>query len=371
MERFGPNALPEAAGPGLLVRMLRQFHHPLIYVLLVAGVITAGLQEFVDSAVIFGVVVVNAVVGFIQESKAEAALEGLRSMVRTQAKVVRDGHEHTVPSEELVPGDLVLLEAGDKVPADVRLLRETELRVNESALTGESAPVHKDEVVLPEPTPVADRRNMAYSGTLVTAGSGVGVVVATGAETELGEIHRLVGAAEILTTPLTAKLVWFSKILTIGILGLAALTLGVGLLRRQDARRNVHRRDRAGGRRHPRRPAGRGHDHAGHRCGANGQAASGHSAPACGGDVGQHHGHLRRQDWNTDREPDDGPGDLDPRRRGRGDRNGLCPRRCPLRGRRCAGIGGCQRGAAVVVAGRGVLQRRRTYPGRCAPGHRR
>lgn len=235
LERFGPNTLPAAPGTGLLVRMLRQFHHPLIYVLLVAGVITAGLQEFVDSAVIFGVVVINAIVGFIQESKAEAALESLRSMVHTQAKVVRDGHEHTVPSDELVPGDLVLVEAGDKIPADVRVVRETELRVNESALTGESAPVHKDEVVLPRTTPVADRRNMAYSGTLVTAGNGAGVVVATGAETELGEIHRLVGAADVLTTPLTAKLTWFSKILTIAILGLAAVTFGVGLLRRQDA----------------------------------------------------------------------------------------------------------------------------------------
>ncbi len=235
LERFGPNTLLAAAGAGLLVRILRQFHHPLIYVLLAAGVITSSLQEFVDSAVIFGVVVINAIVGFIQESKAEAALESLRSMVHTQAKVVRDGREHAVPSEELVPGDLVLLEAGDKVPADLRLVRETELRVNESALTGESAPVHKDEVVLPEATPVADRRNMVYSGTLVTGGHGVGIVVATGAETELGEIHRLVGTAEILATPLTAKLAWFSKILTIAILGLAAVTFAVGLLRRQDA----------------------------------------------------------------------------------------------------------------------------------------
>lgn len=235
LERFGPNTLPVAAGTGLLVRILRQFHHPLIYVLLVAGAITAGLQEFADSAVIFGVVVINAIVGFIQESKAEAALESLRSMVQTQAKVVRDGHEHTMPSDGLVPGDLVLLQAGDKVPADVRVVRETELRVNESALTGESAPVHKDEVVLPPVTPVADRRNMAYSGTLVTAGNGAGVVVATGAETELGEIHRLVGAADVLATPLTAKLAWFSKVLTIAILGLAAVTFGVGLLRGQDA----------------------------------------------------------------------------------------------------------------------------------------
>lgn len=170
LERFGPNTLAVVTRASLLARILRQFHHPLIYVLLVAGTITAGLKEFVDAAVIFGVVVINAIVGFIQESKAEAALQGLRSMVHTHAKVVREGHEHTMPSEELVPGDLVLLAAGDKVPADLRLVRQTGLSVNESALTGESTPVHKDEVALPEGTPVADRRNIAYSGTLVTAG---------------------------------------------------------------------------------------------------------------------------------------------------------------------------------------------------------
>jgi cation-transporting ATPase F len=235
LARFGPNTLPAPKGAGLLRRILRQFHHPLIYVLLAAVVITAALGEYVDSIVIFGVVVINAIVGFIQESKAEAALEGLRSMVRTNAKVVRDGHEETVPSEDLVPGDLVLLEAGDKVPADVRLTRLAELQVNESALTGESLPVTKDEIVLPETVPVADRRNMAYSGTLVTTGSGAGIVVATGVETELGAIHRLVGAAETLATPLTQKLAGFSKILTVGILALAAATFAVGLLRGQDA----------------------------------------------------------------------------------------------------------------------------------------
>ncbi|WP_407688392.1 cation-transporting P-type ATPase [Mycobacterium sp. HUMS_1102779] len=234
LERFGPNVLPPAAGAGLLLRVLRQFHHPLIYVLMVAGAITAGLHEFADSIVIFGVVLINAAVGFIQESKAEVALAGLREIVHTDAKVVRDGRERTVPSDDLVPGDLVLLEAGDKVPADVRLLRETGLRVDESALTGESAPVSKSETVLPDSTPVADRCNMAYSGTLVTAGHAAGVVVATGPETEVGEIHRLVGAAETLATPLTEKLARFSKILTVGILGLAALTFAAGLLRRQD-----------------------------------------------------------------------------------------------------------------------------------------
>jgi cation-transporting ATPase F len=235
LARVGPNTLPAAKGAGPLMRILREFHHPLIYVLLAAGAITAGMGEWVESAVIFGVVVINAIVGFVQESKAEAALEGLRSMVRTHATVVRDGQQRTVPSGELVPGDLVLLDAGDKVPADLRLTRLAELRVDESALTGESVPVAKDEQVLAEAIPVADRRNIAYSGTLVTTGRGAGIVVATGAETELGEIHRLVGAAETLATPLTQKLAGFSKILTVAILGLAAVTFGVGLLRGQDA----------------------------------------------------------------------------------------------------------------------------------------
>ncbi|WP_197374351.1 HAD-IC family P-type ATPase [Mycolicibacterium baixiangningiae] len=235
LNRFGLNALPSSQGAGLLVRILRQFHHPLIYVLLAAGAVTAALSEYIDSAVIFGVVIVNAVVGFIQESRAQAALASLQAMVHTEAKVVRDGQERTIASDQLVPGDLVLIEAGDKVPADLRLLQTTELQVDESALTGESLPVAKDVAALPAATPVADRRNMAYSGTLVTGGAGAGVVVATGSETEIGEIHRLVGAAEVLETPLTAKLAWFSKVLTVGILALAAATFALGLLRRQDA----------------------------------------------------------------------------------------------------------------------------------------
>jgi cation-transporting ATPase F len=235
LRRFGSNLLPQAEATGPLLRLFRQLHHPLIYVLLAAGVITLLLGDGVDSAVIFGVVVVNALVGFVQESKAEAALEALRSMARTDARVRRDGHERNVRSEQLVPGDVVLLEAGVKVPADLRLVELAELQIDESALTGESLPVAKDEVALPVPTPVADRNNMVYSGTLVTHGSGVGVVVATGSETELGEIHRLVGAADSLATPLTRKLARFSKILTIAILGLAGLTFAVGLMRGEGA----------------------------------------------------------------------------------------------------------------------------------------
>ncbi|MGZ5405509.1 MAG: cation-translocating P-type ATPase, partial [Nocardioides sp.] len=235
LERFGPNELPGVHPVSAWVRLVRQMHNPLIYVLIVAGGVTVVLGEYVDASVIFGVVIINTVVGFIQESKAESALDSLRSMVHTDARVLRGGQQRLVPSEQLVPGDVVLVEAGDKLPADLRLIQEAELQVDESALTGESLPVEKDEVALPESTAVADRRNMAYSGTLVTGGTGVGVVVATGAGTELGEIHRLVGSAKSLATPLTRQLASFSTLLTVVILVLAAITFAVGVLRGEPA----------------------------------------------------------------------------------------------------------------------------------------
>lgn len=235
LARFGPNQLPQARSAGPVRRLLRQLHNPLVYVLLAAGVVTVLLRETVDAAVIFGVVAINAVVGYLQESKAEAALDALRSMVHTQARVTRAGHQRMLLSEQLVPGDLVHVEAGDKVPADLRLIGASELEIDESALTGESVPVAKDEIVLPRPTPVADRRNMAYSGTLVTSGTGAGIVVATGGETELGEIHRLVGSARGLATPLTRKLARFSAWLTVVILALAVVTFAVGVARGEAA----------------------------------------------------------------------------------------------------------------------------------------
>jgi cation-transporting ATPase F len=234
LHRYGPNSLPEARPEGPVVRFLRQLHHPLIYVLLVAVAVTFVLGEYVDSAVIMGVVLLNALVGFVQESKAEAALDALRSMIRTEARVRRDGHQQTVASEQLVPGDVVLVEAGDTGPADLRLVAVAELQVDESALTGESLPVVKDEVVLHPDTVVADRRNMVHSGTLVTHGSATGIAVATGAETELGEIHRLVGSAQDLATPLTQQLARFSRLLTVVILALAGVTFGVGVWRGED-----------------------------------------------------------------------------------------------------------------------------------------
>ncbi|MDQ0825652.1 cation-transporting ATPase F [Arthrobacter sp. B2I5] len=227
--QFGPNELPRSKGGGIARKLGRQFNNPLVYVLLAAAAVTVFLGEFLDAGVILAVVLVNTAIGFIQEIRAEAALDALHSLVRTHAAVMRGGERRPVPSEDLVPGDLVLLEAGDKVPADLRLVRLSALRVDESALTGESDPVSKDEVILPKVTPVADRRNMLYSGTLVTAGTGAGIVVAIGGETELGEIHRLMGAVRPVATPLTLKLARFSSTLTIAILALAAVAFLAGL----------------------------------------------------------------------------------------------------------------------------------------------
>ncbi|MFC3890788.1 HAD-IC family P-type ATPase [Lentzea rhizosphaerae] len=231
LDDLGPNELPPRRGQHWTLRLLGQLHHPLIYVLLAAATITAALGEVVDASVVFGVVVINAIIGFVQEARAEKALDALVAMVRTEVTVVRDGVSARVPSAELVPGDVVLLEAGDQVGADLRLVAARELRVDESALTGESVPSAKNSLVLPPETALADRANMAYSGTLVTAGSGRGVVVATGAETEIGRVHRLVSTTATVQTPLTRKLAHFSQVLTFVILGLAAFSVVVGVLR--------------------------------------------------------------------------------------------------------------------------------------------
>ena len=235
LQRFGPNALPRFKRRGPLIRFLFQFHHPLIYVLLAATAVTGLLGEFVDAGVIFGVVLVNAIVGFIQESRAEKALDALVSMMKTEATVRREGRKLRISSSEIVPGDVVLLESGDKVPADLRLVAVRELRVDESALTGESVPVEKEERILPPETLIADQRNTCFSGTFVTYGQGTGVAVGTGANTELGRIHQLVRKTTAIATPLTKKIVSFSKVLTGAILGLAAMTFALGLWRGQPA----------------------------------------------------------------------------------------------------------------------------------------
>ncbi|MEW6515571.1 MAG: cation-transporting P-type ATPase [candidate division FCPU426 bacterium] len=230
---FGPNAITAQKAMSPFKRFLLQFHNPLIYILLASALVTALLAEWVDFSVIFGVVLINAVVGYLQEAKAEHSLESLRKSVTTIATVTRDGEQIKVPSMELVPGDLVWLESGDKVPADLRLLKTRELRVDESPLTGESLPVEKAPVSLPQDTVLADRANMAYSGTLVATGRGHGLVVSIGDNTETGRISGLIAAAVNLQTPLTKKIAKFSRTLLWVILALGVLTFAVGLFRHQ------------------------------------------------------------------------------------------------------------------------------------------
>ncbi len=234
LRRFGPNALPKAHGRSALRRLASQFNHPLIYILLVAAGVAAAVGETVDASVILGVVVVNAVIGFLQEGRAENALEALAEMVVGEVSVLRDGRRMRVPATHVVPGDLLVLAPGDAVVADARIVEVHGLQVDESALTGESLPVAKDEIVLASETPVADRTNMAFAGTLVTSGNATGVVVATGGQTELGLIHRLIGETAQIATPLTRKIADFSKVLTVAILALAALTYLIGLARGED-----------------------------------------------------------------------------------------------------------------------------------------
>lgn len=230
-ERFGANQLTPRKGKSPLVLFLLQFHQPLVYILIAAGVVTAVLQEWVDAGVILGVVLVNAIIGFVQEAKAVRAIEALSRSMTADATVIRAGEQRRLPAAELVPGDLVLLQSGDKVPADLRLIRTRELQVDESALTGESVPVQKQSDSVPVDTVLADRRNMAYSSTLVTYGTATGVVVAIGDQTEIGRINEMIAAATDLETPLTRKITQFSHVLLWIILGLAGVTALVGRLR--------------------------------------------------------------------------------------------------------------------------------------------
>jgi cation-transporting ATPase F len=235
LEHFGPNSVTDRGGVPGWKRFLLQFHQPLIYILLAACAITAFLHEWVDSSVIFGVVVINAIIGFIQESKAEKSIEALSRMLVTEATVRRAGRKLRVPSADLVPGDVVLLQSGDRVPADLRLTDVHNLHCDESSLTGESLPVGKHADPLEADLALADRKNQAYAGTLVTAGQAEGLVWATGDATETGRIARLISSATSISTPLTQKIAQFSRLLVWVILGLAGLTFAVGVGRGESA----------------------------------------------------------------------------------------------------------------------------------------
>jgi cation-transporting P-type ATPase F len=205
-EHFGPNMLTPRKGKSPLVKFLLQFKNPLIFILVIASVVTAVLKDPLDAAVIFGVVLINAIIGYIQEARAEQAIAALSKTMTAEATVVRSGNVVRLPAAELVPGDIVQLAAGVRVPADMRLIATRDLQVAEAAITGESLPVSKDaSSVLPNETVLADRKNMAFASTLVTSGTGTGVVTGTGDWTEVGRISQLLFEAVELETPLTPQ----------------------------------------------------------------------------------------------------------------------------------------------------------------------
>ncbi|MCA0250466.1 MAG: HAD-IC family P-type ATPase, partial [Proteobacteria bacterium] len=228
LAEHGPNRLPEVQGRGPFLRFLMQFHNVLIYVLLGAAAVTAILQHWVDTGVILAVVCANAVIGFIQEGKAEAAMAAIRQMLAPRAAVLRDGQRLTVDGAEIVPGDIVLVEAGDKVPADLRVIEARGLAAQEAILTGESVPVEKNVDPVLAGAALGDRRSMLWSGTLVTQGTARGLVVATGTATEIGRIGGLLAEVEQLTTPLVAQMDHFARWLSFLILLASALLLVYG-----------------------------------------------------------------------------------------------------------------------------------------------
>jgi magnesium-transporting ATPase (P-type) len=231
LARFGPNRITQRKGTPAWLRFLLQFHAPLLYILLVAALVTLLLGDYTDSSVIFAVVLVNAAIGHIQESRAARAIDALARSMKLEATVERDAQRRRVDAADLVTGDLVLLEPGDKVPADVRLLNVHDFRVDESTLTGESESVAKRPDPLPHSTVLADRRNIAYAGTLVTRGTAQAIVVATADATEVGKISQMISSTSEVQTPLTRKIASFSRLLLWLILAVAAITFVVGVAR--------------------------------------------------------------------------------------------------------------------------------------------
>ncbi|WP_298718638.1 cation-transporting P-type ATPase [uncultured Oceanisphaera sp.] len=228
LAQYGANRLPEAARRNVLIRFVLHFHNILIYVLLGSALITAALGHWIDTSVILAVVVANGIIGFVQEGKAEKAMDAIRQMLAPRAHVIRGGERISIDGEQLMPGDIVLLEAGDKVPADLRLITAHGISVQEAILTGESVPVEKQTKPVAANAPLGDRSCLCFSGTLVVSGQGRGVVVATGTNTEIGRISSLLSEVETLTTPLVRQMGIFARWLTVLILLIAALLLTYG-----------------------------------------------------------------------------------------------------------------------------------------------
>jgi magnesium-transporting ATPase (P-type) len=228
LHKYGPNRLPEGKRRGPVMRFVAQFNNVLVYVLLGAGFTKLMLGLWIDASIIFGVVVLNAVLGFIQEGKAEKALDSIRNMLSAEARTLRGGETRLIPAEQLVPGDVVLLESGDKIPADLRLADVKNLRTEEAALTGESLPADKNTGPAPANSTVGDRECMAFSGTMVVSGRATGLVVATGSATELGRINALLAGVSALETPLLRQIKQFGYVITavVGIVGVLVFAYG-------------------------------------------------------------------------------------------------------------------------------------------------
>jgi len=234
LKKYGLNELPEEKSFSLWLLFFRQFKNTLIYVLLIAAAISFLLDDFINAWVILAAVVLNVVVGFIQEFRAQRALENLRKVVTQFATVKRNGHEIQIETKEIVPGDIVVLRAGDKVPADIRLINAAELKCNEASLTGESFPIRKTTEDLPSAVILAEQKNMVFMGTTIVTGSGEGIVVATGTETQLGKIAALIKKTKTEPTPLQKKLSSLGKNLGFIILGISLLIFVIGILLKFD-----------------------------------------------------------------------------------------------------------------------------------------
>ncbi len=234
LARFGPNELPAEQAGGALTIAARQFRSPLVYILFAAGVVTVLLAEYLDAAVIAVVLAMNALVGFLQEFRAERSMAALRRLAGTRARVLRGDRELEVDAQAIVPGDVVVVEAGSRIPADCRLISGAGLEVDESHLTGESETVAKLAGALPAQTPMADRSNMLYSGAAVTLGRGAGLVVGTGTETELGKISTSLGEIGLVETPLQARIARLARTIGFAVLGIGVLGFGFGAIAGED-----------------------------------------------------------------------------------------------------------------------------------------
>ena len=303
LEQYGPNLLAEKPRPTFLQHVLAQLNNFVVILLIVAALISAVLGEWVEAGAILAIVVLNAVLGVVQESRAEEALAALKKMAAPEASLLRDGQRVSVPARDLVPGDVVFLEAGNYIPADVRLLDAVNLRIEEAALTGESVPVQKSAgMVLSAEAPLGDRKNTAFMGTVVSYGRGRGVVVATGMRTQLGMIADMLQNVDEEETPLQQRLDQLGKVLGWGALIICALVFLVGIVRGfLDVWLNRGKLvemfmicRQPGDRRRARRPARHRHHQPGAGHARNGSPPCPHPPPGLGGNPGFRHRHLLR-----------------------------------------------------------------------------